>query len=38
MQTVFFFVFFYPLFMSIFWMMGSIIFYLRRERKERKTP
>ncbi|GAB4507031.1 MAG: hypothetical protein Tsb0026_00820 [Sulfuricaulis sp.] len=38
MQTVFFFVFFYPLFMSIFWMMGSIIFYLRRERKERETP
>jgi len=38
MQTLFFFVFFYPLFMAIFWMMGSIIFYLRRERKERHIP
>ncbi|MBI3779404.1 MAG: poly-beta-1,6 N-acetyl-D-glucosamine synthase, partial [Gammaproteobacteria bacterium] len=32
------FVFFYPLFMAIFWMMGAIIFYLRRERKERDVP
>ncbi|MDH5513448.1 MAG: glycosyltransferase, partial [Gammaproteobacteria bacterium] len=38
MEYVFFFVFFYPLFMSIFWMMGAIIFYLRRERKEREIP
>ncbi len=38
MQVVFFFVFFYPLFMAIFWMMGAIIFYLRRERKERDVP
>ena len=38
MEYLFFFVFFYPLFMSIFWMMGAIIFYLRRERKEREVP
>lgn len=38
MQTVFFFVFFYPLFMAIFWMMGAIIFYIRRERNERDIP
>lgn len=38
MQAIFFFVFFYPLFMSIFWMMGAIIFFLRRERKEKKLP
>jgi len=35
MKLVFFFVFFYPLFMSIFWMMGSVIFFFRRERPER---
>lgn len=38
MEYVFFFVFFYPLFMSIFWMMGSIIFFIRLERKERERP
>ena len=38
MQAIFFFVFFYPLFMAIFWMMGAVIFYLRRERKEREIP
>ncbi|HEU5338310.1 MAG TPA: glycosyltransferase, partial [Sulfuricaulis sp.] len=38
MDFIFFFVFFYPLFMSIFWMMGAIIFYIRRERKEREVP
>lgn len=38
MEFLFFFVFFYPLFMAIFWMMGAIIFYLRRERKERHVP
>jgi len=37
-ELLFFFVFFYPLFMAIFWMMGAIIFYLRRERKERHVP
>lgn len=38
MQVLFFFVFFYPLFMAIFWMMGAIIFYIRHERKERTVP
>ncbi|MCR4301156.1 MAG: poly-beta-1,6-N-acetyl-D-glucosamine synthase [Sulfuricaulis sp.] len=38
MEFIFFFVFFYPLFMSIFWMMGAVIFYIRRERKEREVP
>ena len=38
MQAIFFFVFFYPLFMAIFWMMGAIIFYIQRERKERRVP
>ena len=38
MQFIFFFVFFYPLFMSIFWMMGAIAFFVSRERKERETP
>lgn len=38
MELVFFFIFFYPLFMSIFWMMGSIMFFVRHERKERERP
>lgn len=38
MEFLFFFIFFYPLFMSIFWMMGSIIYFFRRERKETETP
>lgn len=38
MQVLFFFVFFYPLFMAIFWMMGAVIFFIRRERKERTVP
>ncbi len=38
MQLVFFFVFFYPLFMAIFWMMGAIIFFIRRERKDQELP
>ncbi len=38
MELLFFFVFFYPLFMAIFWMMGAVIFYIRRERKERGVP
>lgn len=34
MEALFFFVFFYPLFMAIFWMMGAVVFFLRRERHE----
>ncbi len=37
-KALFFFVFFYPLFMAFFWMMGSIFFFARRERKERQRP
>ncbi|MFV1997882.1 MAG: poly-beta-1,6-N-acetyl-D-glucosamine synthase [Acidiferrobacterales bacterium] len=37
-ETLFFFVFFYPLFMAIFWMMGSIMFYFRREWGHRTPP
>ena len=38
MEFLFFFVFFYPLFMSIFWMMGAVIFFIRRERPQRHAP
>ncbi len=36
-EVLFFFVFFYPLFMAIFWMMGAVTFFFRRE-WGRKTP
>lgn len=32
MEFLFYFVFSYPLFMAYFWMMGALIFYMRRER------
>ncbi len=38
MEFLFHFVFFYPLFMAYFWMMGSLIFYVRRERGRRDPP
>lgn len=38
MEALFFFVFFYPLFMSIFWMMGSLMFYVRRENPDGERP
>ena len=38
MEFVSFFVFFYPLFMAIFWMMGSVIFFVSQERKEKTVP
>lgn len=38
MEPVFFFVFFYPLFMAIFWITGAGLFYVRRERKENQVP
>lgn len=34
MEYVTLFVFLYPLFMAIFWMIGSIVFFLRREKYE----
>lgn len=37
-DALYFFVFFYPLFMAIFWMMGSIVFFIRREHHEYKVP
>ncbi len=37
-EVLFFFVFFYPLFMAIFWMMGAVTFFFRRERKEKELP
>ena len=38
MEAVYFFVFFYPLFMSIFWMMGAIVFFVRREQASPERP
>lgn len=38
MDIIFFFVFFYPLFMAIFWMMGALFFFYRRERYEKTVP
>lgn len=36
MQAISTFVFLYPLYMAFFWMLGSILFYLRRERGRRE--
>ena len=38
MEQVFQFVFFYPLFMALFWVVGSLIFYFRRERRGERAP
>lgn len=38
MDFVFLFVFFYPLFMAIFWMMGALTFFTRRERDTQQHP
>ena len=38
MQSLFQFVFFYPFFMALFWVVGSLIFYFRRERRRRTPP
>lgn len=37
-EVLFFFVFFYPLFMSIFWMMGAVTFFFRRELGRQLLP
>ena len=33
MKHVFEFVFFYPFFMALFWIVGSLVFYWRQERR-----
>lgn len=38
MQSLFQFVFFYPFFMALFWIAGSLIFYFRREWRRRTPP
>jgi biofilm PGA synthesis N-glycosyltransferase PgaC len=38
MEYLFLFVFLYPLFMAIFWMMGAALFFYRRERRQTGVP
>lgn len=38
MQTIFLYVFFYPLFMAFFWMIGALLFFFRHERKQKRPP
>ncbi len=38
MQWLHGFVFLYPLFMAVLWMMGAVVFFARRERGERAPP
>ncbi|UCH53598.1 MAG: poly-beta-1,6 N-acetyl-D-glucosamine synthase [Pseudomonadota bacterium] len=38
MNALFWFVFLYPLFMAILWMMGALVFFVRRERGPRRPP
>jgi len=38
MSHVFQFVFFYPFFMALFWIVGSLVFYWRRERQSQEPP
>lgn len=38
MEALFHFVFFYPLFMAYFWMMGALLFFVRFERRQREPP
>lgn len=37
-ELIFLFVFLYPLFMALFWMMGSLLFFFRREQISRTPP
>ena len=37
-ELLFLFVFLYPLFMAMFWMMGALLFFFRREQVNRKRP
>ena len=38
MQAFFLYVFFYPLFMAFFWMIGSLLFFIRHERSRKLPP
>jgi poly-beta-1,6-N-acetyl-D-glucosamine synthase len=38
MRQLFQFVFFYPFFMALFWIAGSLVFYWRRERRRHQPP
>lgn len=38
LELLFLFVFLYPLFMAVFWMMGSLLFFVRREQVSRTRP
>ncbi|HEY3567697.1 MAG TPA: poly-beta-1,6-N-acetyl-D-glucosamine synthase [Thermoanaerobaculia bacterium] len=38
MRHLFQFVFFYPFFMALFWIVGSLVFYWRRERRRHTPP
>lgn len=38
MKALSLFVFFYPLFMAFFWMIGALLFFLRREQAGRQPP
>ena len=38
MEHLFDFVFFYPFFMALFWIVGSLVFYVRRERRRHQPP
>ena len=38
MRHLFQFVFFYPFFMALFWIAGSLVFYWRRERRRHQPP
>jgi biofilm PGA synthesis N-glycosyltransferase PgaC len=38
MKHVFDFVFYYPFFMALFWIAGSLVFYVRRERRRHHPP
>src|SRR6476659_7601217 len=38
MRHLFQFVFFYPFFMALFWIIGSLVFYWRRERSRLQPP
>jgi len=38
MQAIFLYVFFYPLFMAFFWMIGALLFFFRHERNSKQPP
>lgn len=38
MEFLFYFIFFYPLFMAFFWMIGSLLFFFRHERGQQVRP